>query len=571
MSDGGMNTDGGGPLAPSDLPATRAEAARFLTQATFGPTDAEVDRLMAIGYRAWLDEQFALPQSLHRLSWEAADSRLKATQPLASAGQREVLDSFWKQAVTGTDQLRQRVAFALSEILVISMVDTSVGESPQGAAGYLDMLGQKGFGNYRELLEAVSLHPMMGLYLSHIRNQKGNALLGRHPDENFAREVMQLFSIGLHVLNPDGTRVLGADGTALLTYSQSDVVNLARVFTGWSWACPAGPDINCFYAGRTAEGEQDFTRLYRAMRSYPQYHSRQEKRFLRAVIAPQAESDPAASLQVALDTLFQHPNVGPFLARQLIQRLVTSHPSPDYVYRVASAFANNGAGVRGDMKAVIRAVLLDPEARDMTKLADPTFGKIREPVVRLTNVLRALRAHSDSASFLVGFTDDPSYLLGQTPLRAPSVFNFFMPGHVPPGTQAGALGLTVPEMQLVHETSAAGYVNFMRDALQYGVGHFGLDARATRRDVQLDFNVSGSSPELALADSPTELVERMNQLFLYGQMPPTLRSELVAAVGAILVPVPNGSNQAQVEAARRNRVRAAALLTVASPEFIVQK
>jgi uncharacterized protein (DUF1800 family) len=553
------------PVTPViERPATRAEAARFLTQASFGATDADIDRVMAVGYAAWIDEQLALPAISHRASWEAADRAIKATAPTSSAGQDQVFDSFWKQAVTGPDQLRGRVAYALSQIFVISMVDGTVSQSPRAVADWLDMLGGTGLGTYRALLEGVSRHPMMGIYLSHLRNQKPDTRTGRVPDENFAREVMQLFSIGLVELNDDGSmRTVG--GNPVETYTPADISGLAKVFTGWSWACPDWPDNSCFSTG-SANGSSDPDRSFKAMLGYPQYHSTEAKTFLGATIAAQATSDPAASLQAALDTLAAHPNVGPFIGRQLIQRLVTSNPSPAYVRAVSQAFANNGAGVRGDMKAVVKAVLMHPEARQMS----PTAGKLREPVLRLAAYLRAFPHSSDTGNWRVGNTDNPATSLGQTPLRSPSVFNFYRPGYIAPGTAAAAQGLVAPEMQIAHETSAAAWVNFMRDNIASGLGaNNGTvgGVALNRRDIRPDFTA-----ELALAGDPAALVERVAGKLTYAAGV-ELKAEIVTAVGSIAIPALNtaGTNQAAIDTARRNRVNAALLLVLASPEFQVQQ
>ncbi|WP_119155024.1 DUF1800 domain-containing protein [Caldimonas tepidiphila] len=547
----------------SERPPSRTDAARFLTQATFGPTEAEVERLMAIGYRAWIDDQFARPASRHRVVWESRDAAIKAADPRKAAGPNEVLHVFWKSALAGEDQLRQRVAYALSQIFVVSMADGSVRENPRGVAAYLDLLADKGLGNYRELIEAVSRHPVMGAYLSHLRNQKEDPRTGRVPDQNYAREVMQLFSIGLHELNPDGSLRLEA-GRPIDTYDADDVLGLSRVFTGFSWDGP-DKDNNRFHGN--AQDFQDAERNWRPMQGYTQYHSRLEKRFLGTVVSEQARADPDASLAAAMETLYRHPNVGPFIGRQLIQRLVTSNPSPAYVARAAAAFDGDGRGVRGDMKAVIHAVLLDPEARDPDRAKDGRFGKLREPVLRLSAFLRAFGVRSDSGDFLLDATDDPGTQLGQSPLRAPSVFNFYRPGYVPPGTRAAAAGLVAPEMQITHETSVAGYVNFMREAVASGVGRRGGEG-PRRRDLQPDY-----APELALAAQPAALVDRMDRLLTGGQMSAALKAEIGAALASLPVPAarPDGSNAAAVERAKRTRVQAALLLTLASPEFIVQK
>lgn len=545
---------------PAPAPPTRAEAARFLVQASFGPTAAEIDRVVALGYAGWIDDQFGRSLPSLRASWDAADAEIKLADAGRSAGQREFLDAFYGAVLTSDAQLRARMAFALSEIFVVSMQNDSVAGSVRAAAGYVDTLAAGGFGRYRDLLEAVALHPAMGLYLSHLRNQKEDPKTGRVPDENFAREVMQLFSIGLHALNADGSRRTDADGQPLPTYDRDDVEGLAKVFTGWSWA---GPDNNGnrFWS---ATGYRDPDRLWQPMQGYPAYHSTSEKRFLGAVVPAQGGAQPAASLKLALDTLAAHPNVGPFIGRQLIQRFVTSHPSPAYVARVAQGFSASG----GDLKATLKAVLLDTEARSAGAAADPAFGKLREPVLRLTALLRAFGASSDSGRWIVGNTDDVASGLGQTPLRAPSVFNFFRPGHIAHGTASGAAGLTVPELQITNEASVAGYANYVRGGLRDGFGGFGVDGRAARRDIQLDL-----AAEEAMAERSGELVDRVATRLTGSVAPAALRAELVAAVDSLVIPAAraDGANAAAIAEARRNRVRIALLLLTVSPEFVVQK
>ena len=553
------------PVVVVEKPATRDEAARFLAQASFGPVDADIERVMAVGYAAWIDEQFALPAASHRANWEAADAAIKLVTPTAAAGQDQVYETFWKQAVTGADPLRQRVAYALSQIFVISLADGAVGDNPRAVAAWMDMLGSQGLGTYRELLETVSRHPMMGVYLSHLRNQKADTRTGRVPDENYAREVMQLFSIGLVELNDDGSPRTAA-GSAVDTYAPADIAGLAKVFTGWSWACPDWPANNCFFGGSN-NGNSDPDRSFKAMLGYPQFHSTEAKTFLGTTIAAQGTADPGASLKTALDTLAAHANVGPFIGRQIIQRLVTSNPSPAYVRAVSQAFANNGAGVRGDMKAVVKAVLMNAEARR----SSDTSGKVREPVLRLAAYLRAFPHKSDTGNWRVGNTDNVATSLGQTPMRSPSVFNFYRPGYVAPGTSAAAAGLVSPEMQIAHETTAAGWVNFMRDNVSAGVGQTNTVVNGVtlnRRDIQGDFTA-----ELALAADPVALVERVASRLTCGAAGAALKTEISDAVGRIAIPVLNaaGTNQAAIDTAKRTRVNAAVLLVLVSPEFQVQK
>jgi uncharacterized protein (DUF1800 family) len=536
---GNTGTPGAGSAtAPADTP-TQTQASRFLAQASFGATTTDIDLLATGGLGVWITGQFDKPQSLHRA---AMDATVAATGQAASAN--FFFESFWKQAATGEDQLRQRVAFALSQIFVVSLQDSTVVNYPRGVASYYDMLGANAFGNFRKLLEDVSLHPMMGIYLTSMRNQKESGT--RMPDENYARESMQLLTIGLYELNQDGSLKM-IDNKPVETYTNADIVGLAKVFTGWSWAGPDKSDTR--FNGGNADPDRDWM----PMQSYPKFHSVSEKKFLGVTIAAQAAPGPEADLKIALDTLFNHPNVGPFFGRQLIQRLVTSNPSPQYVSRVAAVFNNNGDGVRGDMKAVIKAILLDPEARSDAETA--SSGKLREPVVRLGNWMRAFGARSASGRYQLGSLDDPLTQLGQTPMRSPSVFNFYRPGYVPPNTSIAAAGLVSPEMQITGETSVVGYLNLMRDVIPNGIG--------SSRDIKADYQ-----PELALADAPDKLVDRINLLLLANRMSPTLRSQILAAVNSVAV---SSTNATTAATARKNRVNLAIFLAMASPEYIVQK
>jgi uncharacterized protein (DUF1800 family) len=532
----------GGPttIPEQSVPAgtlTSAAAAHFLAQASFGPTADSIGALTGVSRSDWINAQFQKPQTLHRDTIQQVATTLAAG---VNVGQNQVFESFWKQAVTGDDQLRQRVAFALSQIFVVSMADNNLANRPVGVASYYDTLGQYAFGNFRDLLQAVTLNPMMGIYLSHLHNQKESG--ARVPDENFAREVMQLMTIGLYQLNADGTLKL-QNGKPVETYTHDDVAGLAKVFTGWSWA---GADKS---AARFNGGNPDPARDWTPMQSYPSFHSTSQKSFLGASTNGSAEAD----MKVALDTLFNHPNVGPFIGRQLIQRLVSSNPSPAYVGRVAAAFANNGAGVRGDLRAVIRAVLLDTEAADTG-----SAKKLREPVLRLANWMRAFNVKSTSGRFLMTSTDDPLTGLGQSPLRASSVFNFFRPGYTPPNTSLSAAGLVSPEMQITGEPTVTGYLNYMQGIIPNGVG--------SSRDILPNY-----AAELALAGSPEQLVDRIKLLLLDGVMSTTLRNQIIGALNAISQPAATASNATQVETARKNRVYMAIFLTMASPEYIAQR
>lgn len=532
--------------APPSL-AAQKNAARFLAQASFGPNMNDILQTAQSGNAAWMTSQFSKPQTLHRTYLDAQAAQLPAGSKLS---QIDFFKSFWKQAVTGEDQLRQRTAFALSEIFVISFQNSNLPFFPRGVASYYDTLGQHAFGNYRDLLDAVARHPMMGMYLSSMGNRKENN--ERVPDENFAREILQLFSIGLYQLNPDGSLKL-KNGLPIETYAHADVAGLSKALTGWSWA---GPDQSEHrFKGQIADANRDWL----PMQNYTAFHSTSEKRFLNATINGTTSGE--ADLKVAIEVIFNHPNVGPFIGKQLIQRLVTSNPSPAYVQRVANAFANNGQGVRGDMKAVLRAILLDVEAQNPNFNPANPNRKVREPIVRFANWMRAFNATSTSGKFLIGNLDDPMTALGQNPLRAPSVFNFQRPGYVPPNTAIANANLTAPEMQITNEISVAGYLNFMMDVIPSGVGIGG-----GIRDVQPNYNA-----ELALVSTPSQLIDRIDLLLLNGTMSATLRNQILAAVNSVVIPVSTSSNAAQVALAKANRVHLSIFLAMASPEYLVQK
>ncbi len=551
--------------APAPAPATRQDAYRLLTQATFGPTDSGIAQVMSSGVAPWVDAQLSAASSAaYQARWDADNRLAQAKDPNANANPTSVVSQFYLHALKNDDQLRQRVAFALSQVFVVSMVDLK-GAHSRAAAAYMDLLNRDAFVNYRTLLQDVTLSPAMGMYLNMLHNTAGNPATGQVPDQNYAREVMQLFSIGLSQLNADGTKKLDGSGNPVDTYGPDDVAGLSAALTGWSWS---GPDQS-LARFNGASNAQDPARLVTPMQAYPKYHATTEKRFLGAVVATQATPAPDVSLKTALDTIANHPNVGPFIGRQLIQRLVTSHPSDAYVGRVAAVFNDNGLHVRGDLKAVVRAILLDPEARDNTLAASgDAFGKVREPVLRLTAWMRAFNATTDSGQALIVGTDDPGLELGQSPLRSPSVFNFFRPGFVAAGTLTGARNLTMPELQITSETSVAGYANYMAVAVARGVGLRGLNGTGTRPDVQGTYTT-----ELANAANSTTLVDGVTAKLLGDGASATLKSELRAAVDSITIPAlkAGNGNLAQVNAAKQNRVNAAVLLTLASPEFIVQK
>jgi uncharacterized protein (DUF1800 family) len=404
----------------------------------------------------------------------------------------------------------------------------------------------------------------MGQYLSALGNPLENPRIGRIPDQNFAREVMQLFTIGLVQLSIDGTPKLDDNGAPLYTYGPADIDGLSRVFTGWSWA---GPDKakQRFYSNPSWRAPD---RLFDPMQDYPDFHSLSEKDFLGTVIPASQVPDAPGNLKIALDTLFSHPNVGPFISKQLIQRLVTSNPSSAYVARVATVFNNDGTGTRGNLGAVVKAILTDAEARDPALAQTPAFGKLREPVLRMTAFLRAYHATSDSGLMLIGATDDPGAALSQSPLRSPTVFNFFRPAYVNAGGQTAEMGLVAPEMQITNESSVAGYAYFMQAALAHGLGMRGLTGHATRNDVQPDLTAA-----VGLANDSSVLVPDVCARLIGDTVDAALVTQIRTAVDSVRVPDWNKdhSNGQQIARALSNRAQIAVLLALASPEYIAQK
>ena len=456
--------------APAVTPAaapvsaiSEAAAARFLLRAQFSALDEDIQSLRRQGYRAWLDAQFASPRGQSGVDWLDAQGHNAVTAEGRYFWPQGGDFMAWNQLLAQPDQVRQRIAFALSQYFVISLNAIDGYWPPYIMAGWWGVLLDEAFGNFRTLLERVTLNAGMGMYLNTKGNLKEDAATGRLPDENYAREVMQLFTIGLYALNPDGTEKRGADGRPIETYGQADVTNLARVFTGY--------DHDMSRVTRRNVAWQNFPVISHEfcldpMRFDPAKHCELAVNFLGCAI-PAGTPGPEA-LRLALDHLFAHPNVGPFFGRQMIQRLVTSNPSPAYVRRVAAAFDDNGAGVRGDLKAVWRAVLTDREALAPPDPRDPLSGKLREPVVRFVSWARSVGIHSDSGAFQIYDLSRSDTGLGQSPLRSPSVFNFYRPGYTPPHTAIAHAGRQAPEFQIHNETSAAGTINFLQWAIRWG-------------------------------------------------------------------------------------------------------
>ena len=438
--------------------------------------------------------------------------------------------TLWRQAITAKDQLRQRIGMALLDIFAVGIDGLAGFERGFTMAAYMDLLMDSAFGNFRALLEKIASSAAIAIWLTFAYSTKADPNTGALPDENFAREVMQLFTIGLYQLNLDGTPKL-VNGKPVEAYTQTDITELAKVFTGW----------------RFADGDlhtADPFRLPLILHTYE--NETGSKNFLGTTIP--AGVAGFAARTTALDTLFAHPNVAPFISRQLIQRLVTSNPSAAYIGRIAAVFVNNGSGIRGDLKAVVRTILLDHEACSDAGLTSPTFGKLRAPVQRLTGWARACNATSPSGQWAIGDTSSSATRLAQSPGRSPSVFNFFRPGYTPPGSALATLGLVAPELQLANEASVVAYANYME--LLIGSAVYGCDVSADNASL------------LPLAADSAGLVDELNMQLAAGQLGSATIAAIRGAVDSIGLAAADD---------KLTRVRAAVLLVMTSPDYLVQK
>ena len=567
------------------------EAARFLTQATFGPTLPEIRRLRQMGYNAWLNEQFALPFSTHRpyLDYIASLPEDPGPNPNMpdpdysyenepSNDKRNM--AFVERAMHAPDQLRQRLAFALSEIFVVSDQGGGLGGEPYALAHYYDQLGEHGFGTYRNLLERVTLSPIMGRYLSMLGNRKPNPAINLRPDENYAREIMQLFSVGLVQLNQDGSAVDGDPMTAgtqtISTYNQDTIRGFAHVFTGWNFSgctvssfswCGAGETGAAWFQSMIApegvmDGQYTMWHAYTGDKQLLIYPGATPANGL-LVGAPEPTSaanspTPYPAITAALNNIANHPNVGPFISKHLIQRFVTSNPESDYVARVSSVFANNGSGVRGDLRAVLRAILMDPDARAKPVVASPQ-GKLREPFLRLTQLWRAFNATDPSGRYNDWYMRWTDGTIAQAPLHSPTVFNFFLPDYAPPGEIATA-GLHAPEFQIQTDGNVTRLSDILYDVVRSmsGSPYLDPDTYVTNRYTQI--HVEG---ERALrSDANLErMLERIDILMMSGSMSAHMRTTLRTYLLAISANEDNGYR----------RVHEALWLTMISPEYVIEK
>ena len=547
-----------------------AEAARFLLQAQFSASESEIAEVRQKGFATWLDEQQARPVA--QLAWDW----MVATGYTAIDTHEYFFNTYpgnsmaWYRLMAAHDAVRQRAALALSNFFVVSLdgVNDSMNWASPGIAHYWDILQRNAFGNYRMLLEEVTLSHAMGAYLNTRGNRKEDPARGRLPDENYAREVMQLFSIGLNQLNLDGSVKLDAAGAPLDSYTQSDVSNLARVFTGYDENRSFPRGLNPNPPGQTLANVES---ARAPMVLDERQHSPLEKKFLGTTIP--ANTLGAESLRLALDTLFNHPNVGPFLGRQMIQRLVTSNPSAAYVSRVAGAFNANRNGVRGDLGHMFRTILLDDEARNLAALASTTSGKLREPVLRIAQWARTFKLKPIAGGFWkipTGLTPwDATTSLSQSPLQAPSVFNFFRPGYVPPSTALAASKATAPEFQIVNESTVNTYINYLQNIVNRGyydnapsVPH-GVDSSIAPNWVPAI--VPDYTTELAMAHDTPALVARLNLLLCAGQLPQATLTFITNALAIDRLRADSNADFKQIHVAR------AIMFIMCSAEYLVQK
>lgn len=531
----------------------------FLNRATFGAKPSDLELYQSTTASEWFETQLNAPPSYLMASIEQYVRPEDYNEPsliyMASTS-----FAFWQHAINAEDQLRQRVAFALSEILVTSTNSgDELAEHAEAMASYQDILIKHAFGNYRDLLRDVTYSPTMGFYLTYLGNEKGDQATGKVPDENYARELLQLFTIGVEQLNLDGSQMRDNNGLPIETYTNNDIQGLARVFTGLNLNEEAL--------------EESVARAFSVpMWVFDEDHSLKEKTFLGQTIA--ANTYTEASIEQALDTIFNHPNVAPFISRQLIQRLVSSNPSPAYIKRVASSFETGyfelpnetrvGAGKRGDLAATTAAILFDQEALNP---AGEQRGKIREPIIRFTQWARAFNAANIWPEFILPLWDTSSATrLGQHPYRSPSVFNFFRPGYAAPGSKTAQNNLVAPELQITNATSIPGYINFMTyfisgaqqnvdiEEVEEAIESEGLDLDPD--DAPNSFLVEYSNV-LNYADNAQALVDYLNLLLSANQLSEQTNDRIVQTISPLSSP--------------EQRVKVAILMVMTSADYLVQQ
>lgn len=547
-------------LDGSGLDAATYDASRFLGQATFGADIELINDVKEMGYEAWINDQFTKsPQTILPVMNTIWDEIYALDNNTFGPYALHFNYAWWQTNMTNQDLLRQRTAFALSQILVTS-INSDLRDWADCLSSYYDIFVTNAFGNYKDIMLQVTKHPAMGYYLSHLNNPREDTENNIHPDENYAREIMQLFSIGLHQLNPNGTKVTDGNGNPVPTYNNNDIKELAKVFTGLG----GGATLDMMYCPDQPEFG---TSMYCLDKTVPMImfawaHEPGPKTFLGHTIpgsTTYTNETAMAEVENAVDFLFNHPNTGPFVSYRLIQRLVTSNPSPEYVGRVAAKFANNGSGVRGDMKAVIKAILLDEEARSQEAYLNPNSGKLREPMLRYTHISRALPTDSHRDRY---WNNGYNYLdaTRQHVMASPSVFNFYGPDYQPVGDWS-ALDLVGPEFKIHNTATSIGYINSVHgwtlwNSLMYSwEGSWPDD----QDGVWLLLN------ELESVANDTEtLINELDKLFTHGQLSDETRQVMRNALNPMQTPweqaSPNGV-----------RVKLALYLMMISPDYNCSK
>ncbi|MEM7672946.1 MAG: DUF1800 family protein [Verrucomicrobiota bacterium] len=551
---------------------SQERAARFLAQASLGANLDTINTVTQLGLEKWIDAQFEIPISLSANPVNALIT--EADSNAIDLDYRALLfrEVWWENVLTGTDLLRQRIVLALSEILVISD-QPDLGEYPEGLASYYDILQNNAFGNYRDLLYAITIHPTMGHYLSHLGNRPPDSNTGRFPDENYAREAMQLFTIGLFELNMDGSLKLDSDNNPVPTFENTDITEFARVYTGMNFdlrdeletlaeerGIPNPPTVDTITFAEIRE--YGITNYAEPMYFYEREHDKDSKQLLNGTILPAGQSIEQ-DLNGAMDNLFNHPSTPPFVSKLLIQRLTKSNPSRAYIERVASAFADNGQGVRGDMKAIIKAILLDVEARSPDMLKDTTHAKMREPYFRLIHYMRTFDARPSGEDY---FLLDTEYneAFGQRPFSSPSVFNFFLPDYAPPGTITDN-GLVAPEFQIANSFSLSASLNILHTAI---VGDRIQIAEASEENIALGLEKYiptwsvDLSEELALANNLDALLDHLDLIITYGNLSDSTRTLIKDAL--------SGFQEFQTADDER-MVRLAIYLLITSPDYSITR
>jgi uncharacterized protein (DUF1800 family) len=531
-------------------------ASRFLYQATLGSSLQDIRNLSGNDFEKWIDDQMQHPvnsmlQQTNETFKEAVDwffSTGGDSSDVLSAPNWGIFQyAWWTQHMFNKDKLRQRVALALSEIFVIS-IESDLAGYGAGIADYYDILLNNAFGNFSDLLYEVSLHPTMGFYLSHLNNPKTDTIEGTHPDENYAREIMQLFTIGLNELNADGSLKLDGQGNAIPTYDQKDIKELAKIFTGLGF----GGVMPNMYTDTAVFGMgiylADFTKV---MKMYEYYHEPGEKYLLNgSIVIPDGQTG-LQDIRAAIESLVNHPNVGPFIGRQLIQRLIKSNPSPQYIERITRVFNNDGNGKRGNMAAVIKAILLDPEARDCDPMLEPTNGQLREPLLRYTHFTSAMDVEQYYGRFWnIGY----EFLIntGQIPLASPSVFNFFSPFYKPKG-EIDKAGLVAPEFQIHNSRTSIGYINMVNSWSIFDYVIYSWE----RDDPYAILNLNDLED---LAQDPEVLVNRLDILLTHGNLSDRTRGIIKETIETF-----------KTGSFRETRVRMAIYLIMISPDYAIFK